>query len=102
MEFYQHLYIGETVKKRIGKIKKNLKKNSFQPFIHVITLPVFGDGQLEIYPAYILRQSFFREQSLFVVGIAGGREEAFALVQQIVDECLAATKDADLRNYLKI
>jgi len=102
MEFYDKLYIGGRVADREQKIKEKLLKNEFMPFIHVITLPVdTGQGMLEIYPAYILRQGSYQNSALKIVGIAADRKEAYALVQQIAEECMKATGTVDLKNYLK-
>lgn len=101
MEFYHSLYADEGVRKRMKIIKEKLQKNQFMPFIHVITLPVAGDGMLEIYPAYILLQKEYKKIPIKVVGIASGRGEAFLLVQEIVENCLRDTKTADLKTYLE-
>lgn len=101
MEFYQNLYADESVRKRMKKIKEKLQRNQFMPFIHVITLPVTGDGMLEIYPAYILMQKEYKKIPLKVVGIASGREEAVLLVQEITENCLRDTGTADLKTYLE-
>lgn len=100
MEFYDKLYIGSRVSDRVEKIKEKLLKNEFMPFVHVITLPL-EQGMLEIYPAYILRQRFYQNTTLKIVGIAADRGEAYLLVQQIAEECMKVTGTVDLKNYLK-
>ena len=102
MEFYDKLYIGYSVSERVEKIKEKLLKNEFMPFIHIITLPIdMGQGMLEIYPAYILRQESYQSSELKIVGIAADRGEAYMLVQQMAEECMKATGTVDLKNYLK-
>lgn len=101
MEFYSDLYTDIQSLNRIDKIKEKLKKNQFLPFIHVITLPLFEDGMLEIYPAYILLQKVYKEMDIQVVGIASGHNEALELVQEITENCMKETGQVDLKKYLK-
>ena len=56
--------------------------------------------QLEIYEARQLCQPYYRKYPPYVVGIAGSREEAFALVEQIAAQCLQERGDCRLKEYL--
>ncbi|MCL2253842.1 MAG: hypothetical protein FWC09_05295 [Lachnospiraceae bacterium] len=99
IKFYKHLYIGESIKNP-EKVKWKLKVNAGQLSIFVITLAE-GSDQLEFYHAAFLKQKILRKHlKPYVVGIAGGREEAFLIIEGIVSECFEATGDANLKNYL--
>lgn len=50
MEFCKGIYADDMVCRKLEKIEKKLQNAEFIPFIHVITLPLTEDGQLEIYP----------------------------------------------------
>lgn len=99
MEFYRNLYVGKTVEKRFEKIKEAVKTNKPLPFIHVITMPLWEDGQLEIYPAYVLAQEAYKRQNIRVVGIAGDRREATELVEEMVSDCIKETGSVELGRY---
>lgn len=47
MEFCKGIYADDMVCRKLEKIEKKLQNAEFIPFIHVITLPLTEDGQLE-------------------------------------------------------
>lgn len=98
MKFYKNLYIGNTVKKP-GKIIKKLKKYRKLPEIYVIVYDR-ERAQIEIYHSLMLQQWYYKENPPCVLGIAKGREEAFSLIQQMTEEAVQATGQADLAGYL--
>ena len=100
MEFCKGIYADDMVCRKLEKIEKKLQNAEFIPFIHVITLPLTEDGQLEIYPAYVLAQKEYQGLPFKVVGIASGREEALVLVEIMVNDCIDETGTVDLKAYL--
>ena len=101
MEFSRELYVDERLKDRIESMKEKLNQNQWVPFIHVLTLPLTKDGLLEIYPAYVLRQEWYQSHPIKVVGIASGREEAFTLMERIIQDCMKQGHNLDVANYFK-
>lgn len=98
MKFYKDLYIGASVKKP-EKVRWKLKVHAGQLNIYVIAMAE-GDNQLEFYHCAFLKQKYYRKHPPYVIGIAGGREEALQIVAQITAECYGATKTANLKDYL--
>lgn len=100
MRFNKKLYYGDSIGKKGNRIVKKLKSNSGQLNTYVITLPSQKNGLLEIYHSSILKQKYYRKQSLMVVGVALGYEEALEVVTKIIQEVYANTGDLDVQNYL--
>jgi len=69
--------------------------------VFVIALSRNASDQLEFYDAKQLQQSYYRKNPPYIVGIAGDRSEAVVVVQQIVEDCLRARGDCDLKEYLQ-
>ena len=69
MIWYKYLYLGETAKKHRFSILHKLRLGKVQPGVHVITPASGGHNLLDILPAYVLRQNYYREQAdLLIVG----------------------------------
>ena len=62
MIWYKYLYLGETAKKHRFSILQKLRLGKVQPGVHVITPASGGHNLLDILPAYVLRQNYYREQ----------------------------------------
>ena len=69
MRYYKHLYLAKGIRKKEQVIRK-LEENKLQMNIHIITLPMNGEDQLEIYHSMVLLQPEFPHDDFFVVGIA--------------------------------
>lgn len=100
MKFYKNLYVGETIKNPKA-IKKKLKYHAKQLKTYVVMLPS-GAGQLEICHSMLLEQPFYKKKdnSPYVIGIAGNYDEAVELVCRIAGEAVAQNGNADIKNYL--
>ena len=59
-----------------------------------------GEDQLDIYNSLVFLQSYFRENSKLIVGIAADYAGAVEIVTQIAADCYAKNKNADLKKYL--
>lgn len=99
MKFYKHLYIGDSIKNP-EIVKWKLRINSGQLSVFVIALAK-GDDQLELYHAGLLKQKLLRRYfPPYIIGIAGGREEAMGIIEKITSDCYALTGNANLKDYL--
>lgn len=99
MKFYKNLYIGDTVKKPERAIKK-LKRHRKQPRLYVIVYDRDMD-RLAVYPSLMLSQWYYKENPPgCIVGLTNGREEAFTVIERIVQEALEATGEVSLVTYL--
>lgn len=98
MKFYKCLYIGDTVKNP-SKIKRRLKLHAGVS-VHIIAFAP-GNDQLEIYHSAFLKQSYYRKHPPVIIGLAGSHDEAVEIVVKITKECLLATGNCNLKEYLK-
>ena len=99
MRYYKHLYLAKGIRKKDQVIRK-LEENKLQMNIHIITLPMNGEDQLEIYHSMVLLQPEFPHDDFFVVGIAKGYEDAVEMVGEIAQEVYNKTKGADIRSFI--
>lgn len=97
MKFYSKLYVGESVK-NIRRTKWKLKHNAGQVRVYVITI-ADGNDLLEIYHCAYLQQAYYKKHPPYIVGIAGGYEEALLLAQRIVEETAAKLGHYRIKNY---
>ncbi len=97
MKFYKYLYIGDTVTNP-QKVKRKLKRHAGVQ-AYVITIAFTAD-QLEIFHSAYLKQRYYRYHPPIIVGIASNHEEAVGLVVKITQECLDATGECNLKEYL--
>ena len=56
---------------------------------------------MEVIPASLLRQPYYQKQDLFVLGIAGSKQEAYELVRQLIEEVYQETGGVALREYIQ-
>jgi mannitol/fructose-specific phosphotransferase system IIA component len=98
MTFYQHLYVGQSIRKP-DRIKKKLKKYAKLPKVYVIAYNS-DTKQLEFYHSILLQQWYYKEHSPYIIGIAGSEEEAVELIRQILEETVRNTGGTDLVAYL--
>ena len=97
MRFHKELYLGSSIR-NAKVVKWKLKHRSGQLRIFVIALSG-GSDQLEIYHCAFLQQSYYRKHPPYIVGIAGGYEEALTLLQQMVADIYRKTGDYRLKEY---
>lgn len=98
MKFYKHLYIGDTVTDP-ARIKWKLKCHAgVNAYVIAVSS---GNDQLEIFHSAYLKQRYYRAHPPVVVGIASDYEEAVAIIVKIAQECVEATGNCNLKEYLK-
>lgn len=98
MKFYKYLYVGDKVS-HPEKVKWRLKRHA-GTMVYVIAL-ASGEDQLEIYHSAYLKQRYYRCHPPVIVGIASSHDEAVEMVAKIVRECLEATGNCRIKEYLK-
>ena len=101
MRWYDDLYAGESIRHKIAKIKWKIRHNAGQIEIYVITLASNPKNLLDIIPAYELMQKAYPKRDMYVVGLAGGYDEALEVVTQIIDEVYQQTGGFAVAAYLQ-
>lgn len=100
LDWYEPLYIGKHVEKKLEKYRQKLNKGKLTPNIYLITFPVGQADQLEIINSFYLLQNALYRRCPKIVGIAKGYDEACELVLQIVEETILHTGTANIKEYL--
>ena len=102
LRYYEELYLGESIDaQKLEKIKKKLETRPLFSGIFVISISRNPSDQLDIYEAKQLVQRYYQKNPPYIIGITKSKEEAIAIVQQIVEECMDARGDCSLKEYLK-
>lgn len=101
MLWYSRLYVGERAKKHRFSIIQGIRGERCRPGIYVITPASNGNNILDIYPAMILKNPYYKKKELLVLGIADGYQEALELAGTIVQEMYQKTGGFCLKDFLK-
>lgn len=101
MRWYKHLYVGEEAKKRRFFIIQGIRLNRIQPGVHVITPASSEKNVLDIYPATVLRQRYYKEKKeLLILGIGADYFEALEVAGRIVNDIYRETGGFSVKEYL--
>lgn len=101
MRWYHGLYTGEMARPRRFRIVAGVKAGRLQDNVYLLTLPSNPQNLLDIYPAWVLRQKYFRKADLLVVGIALGYREAVELAAKIMNEIYEETGIYSTAGYFR-
>lgn len=98
------LYTYGLTDRKIDKVLKRMQKGKIIKDLHVVTLPLFGDGILEIYKYDQLLQPFYKkiEDDICVIGLAANRSMASELVMEIIQNMYDAGYLNDAKGFLGI
>ncbi len=100
MEFYQNLLVGGKAEKRQKEILWKLRHKKPLHNIFLLTFPSNKKNLLDIIPANLLLQSYYRKQNLMIVGIGQGKEEALELLTELVEMIYAKTGTVEIMDYI--
>lgn len=92
MRWYRNLYMGPNAALYVEKVRRRAAQGKMMPGIYYLTLPTVPGNLLDIFHNGFLKQELFAEhQRQDVIGIAEGKQEAFRLTAQIMEEVLQKT-----------
>ncbi len=100
IRWMEGLYLGEGVEKRYKRIREDMERGKLRWHVYVLMLSTNPQNQLDILSSAFLRQPFYRNQDLTVVGLASGYQEALTVLQRMAADAVRATGKADLRAFL--
>ena len=100
MKYYQHLYIGESLKHKQDVIIEKLNHGQTMLQVYTITLPRGDKNHLEFSNSLLWHQDRTTHDDVLVVGLAGSYDEAVSLIEQITQEVYDATKGVNIRQYI--
>ncbi|MDE7325006.1 MAG: hypothetical protein K2N63_01805 [Lachnospiraceae bacterium] len=100
LTFRENLFVGESLKGKGEKLIPRIKKGKrLGKGVTMITYAANGRDLFDLIPAKEMKYPVRQKQELYVLGLAGSREEALALVQEMVMEVYRQTGDFDVRGY---
>ena len=101
LTYRPNLYLGDSIDEtKLDKIIHKLERRPLFSGLYLITLSGNPSDQLELFEAKQLRQTYYHKKTIDVIGLAGNKEESVNLVETIVQDCLAARGDCNLKEYL--
>ena len=97
-------YVGGARDRQIIRMVRGIRRFhrvKYVPGVFVITLPLIGDGILEIYELNELRQKIYTDMgdAIHIVGAAPSRFQAVLLVRDIIDDIYKKTGDVDVERF---
>lgn len=101
MKFLQGLYLGEKLIPKEDQIVKKIMTEKNVPNLYLITMTSHPDHMLDVIPEWEILQKGYPKENLRIVGMAENKKAAFKLVQNIVEDSITVTGNADVRAYLE-
>lgn len=100
LKFRSIMFFGESVKSEHRRLLRRLSQGKpVKKEITLITYAANGQDLFDLLPAKELKISYRKQQELYVLGMAGSKEEAIGLVQDMVMEVYKETGGFDVRSY---
>ena len=103
IQFSSKLYYSDLSGRRLDSIKRKIRKWSPKINLFLITMPIGGQGILEVYWYPELLQPLYRklDKQVLVVGMAKSRGEAFSLIERIVLDVGVQDGTIPIGNFFK-
>lgn len=99
MRWYEKLWVGPGAQKKKKKILSAIEKQERFLQAYVICLSQSPYEQLEILPSRMLGSPGCPEESLYVLGIAIGKQEAMELVAEMAEQIYRETGNLNMKQY---
>ena len=99
MKLCKKLYFGECALEQKKEILSYIKRCKWQFGIYVITLAENEHNLLDVYETIQFEQNYYKKKDLQIVGVAVGRNEAFELVGEIVNDVYQKTGAFNVKEY---
>lgn len=101
MIWYKYLYLGKSANEHRFSILQKLRLGKIQPGVHVITPASGAHNLLDIIPAYMLRQKYYKmKKDLLIVGVGASYDDTVETAGRIVEETYRNTGGFDVKTYL--
>ncbi len=88
----------------IKKLSYKMKRARVIPMLYIITLPIMGDGVLEIYDYNTLLQPFFKKRfdTIKVVGISKSKKGIMEVLRKLYEEMSQKDENLNVRDFLGV
>ena len=101
MKWVTPLYIGKAASSKKAEIIRGIKAGNAPSDSYALILPPSGYDQLDIIRTLELKNDYYKNQEIIIIGIAFGRDDAIDLVARIVNDSMRLTGKADIKEFLK-
>lgn len=98
MRWYERLYMGEKAKKNRFSIIQAVRKEKTSGY-YILTPASNERNLLDIYPAIALKQPYYKNQDLLIVGVAADYADAAMLAGRIVGDVFKKTGGYDVTGF---
>ena len=100
MKYYFNLFWSEELVGKEKEILTKLGQEKVQLNKYLVVLTESDVNHLEFFDSVLLKQNVFKQEELFLIGIADGYFGALEMVEKITQEVYDRTKGTDIRSYL--
>ena len=100
MRWYERMYVGEKAKKHRFSILRAVRNEKSSGY-YVLTPASNPKNLLDIYSAKTLKQPYYKQQDLLIVGVAEDYEDAAMLAGKIIGDVYKKTGGYDVTGFLK-
>lgn len=97
---YNELYISRSLEKDRLLHILDLMEGNLKHSVYVISLSQGEQNHLEFFAASMLRQDYYKNREIFVVGLAGKYDEAVDMIREILQDVLSKTNKTNIREYI--
>lgn len=99
LEYRPRLYLSDGLdEKDLSRLKKKISKGKGS--CAVILISDNENDQFDIVTPFQLKLPVWKDKKPVVAGIAGKKDDAPVLVEQIISDCLNARGDLNLKEYI--
>ena len=98
---FSRMFSTEGVSEESGALRHSILNGMLRRDLFLLVLSANERNSLEIVQGVPSEKSIGgKGATLFIVGAADSKKNAFGLVKRITDQCVRATGGADLRKYI--
>jgi hypothetical protein len=95
----EKLYFGESIKKKHRRTISAITRGKRTKGVYCIAFASNQYNLFDILPANELLFPHYKNSEVHILGLAGGKEEATLVVQDMIVEVYRATKDLKVREF---
>ena len=99
VRFVDKPYTSKSVEGKLSTVKWKMMCGIGMVKLHFITLSDNSNDLFDIYPAAIFKQKRFRKSDRVIIGVADSYKSATALVETMINDCIADNCLSDIRGY---
>ena len=100
MIFSEKLILSPLCAPMKRRILRRLEWGRVERSFYLLAIPEAGTGLLDLYPAKILRDDYYKNSSQVVIGIAKDEEEAKLLSGMILSDMQKSGESGNVEDYL--